>query len=1166
MGTRRALVFCIVGASLSAQAMAATERWVRHIPGNGEYGDIATALAASADGDVVIVAATVPLAPYSGTGFSGINFAGKKVTIRSEAGPASCEIDLSEVPGASAFIFESGESAESVLQGFSFNGHFGEEGVETASAPVIACISSSPRIVNCRFVTRATTGVSGAAISCASRGNPVITHCEFVENEARAQFSAGKGGAIGIDASSSPVIQNSVFRGNRTQEKGGAIYAGNDFATDGCRPVIANCIFENNYTERGGDSNDFGGALYFENVNPSISNCLVFGSSDLDEFQADNGSAIALAGNARASIINCTIADTRARDSTDIVQIYFSGDASATLTNCILYDRYTGSTPHVPSSGFVLKFCDFEGGPGTPDSNGNFGLNPQYYPRPDPPPGQTDLWAHNYYLGDSVISGQTNSPCRNAGGTSGGQTATAEEIGLAHLSTRTDLVIENAASQVDLGFHITSDCNGNSQFDSLDILLGTVFDVDPSEDEWLIPTRDCNYNGIPDLCDIESGTSPDTNADHVPDNCQCKQPDWDVTDDNSQNLGFMINVHRDANGRLIREEIAKPIPYLGVALGRDVRAVRIRTTASEEGVMAHYRLTPEGTDSKVADTTAVDLDGFLWVAYQKGSGVDAGGVTQLGLIVGGERCDGNGITDPNGAYLRSTVTNPILYNTCQDRNGDGLIATSAGLEDLRCWSLPSGVMPAEAIAFADDECICRWHLAEPDESCNPSDWYLRASHPAHLSVDKSNNLWIGGKENRVFDYLDTTTDEFADCFAPPPNVGGFGGVVDYNGVLWSATDTSASGSPYNGMLRCDISSQTREIIGDDVPAEAPTDDTVVDIRGIAVDYNGNIWTSRCGHANELFRYTPDGDLDGPPISSGDSSHNRSIAITFSNNYLWIPNGTNCSHDPSGESISRVNPAVPTAMEYNLHLPNETGDLGPTGIAIDQDEMVWVTCHDTYDVRRVDPASDPSGAVTEVVSVYSSYDQNAEHYAPPSSYSDQTGQVTLHNTGVGTYTVVHDSGAYNAFWHRALWNQTSGCPSSQSDTRLTIEVRASDVRAELALLPYVTPNANGWFHVRGRYIETRVRFFGSGPGQVFSSPTLCDLTLMNRVGDMNCDGLINNFDTDAFSLAITSGEAAYQAEFPNCYYWLADCNGDGRVNNFDIDAFVSILVNNGLIEC
>ncbi|MGE0479008.1 MAG: alpha/beta hydrolase-fold protein [Phycisphaerae bacterium] len=60
------------------------------------------------------------------------------------------------------------------------------------------------------------------------------------------------------------------------------------------------------------------------------------------------------------------------------------------------------------------------------------------------------------------------------------------------------------------------------------------------------------------------------------------------------------------------------------------------------------------------------------------------------------------------------------------------------------------------------------------------------------------------------------------------------------------------------------------------------------------------------------------------------------------------------------------------------------------------------------------------------------------------------------------------------------------------------------------------------------------------------------------GDANCDGEVNNFDVDAFVLALTD-PAAYRAAHPLCDERLCDANDDGGVNNFDIDAFVALLV-------
>jgi len=60
-----------------------------------------------------------------------------------------------------------------------------------------------------------------------------------------------------------------------------------------------------------------------------------------------------------------------------------------------------------------------------------------------------------------------------------------------------------------------------------------------------------------------------------------------------------------------------------------------------------------------------------------------------------------------------------------------------------------------------------------------------------------------------------------------------------------------------------------------------------------------------------------------------------------------------------------------------------------------------------------------------------------------------------------------------------------------------------------------------------------------------------------VGDMNCDGLINAFDIDAFVLALTS-PAGYAESYPDCFISGADINGDGTVDAFDIDPFVDLL--------
>ncbi len=61
-----------------------------------------------------------------------------------------------------------------------------------------------------------------------------------------------------------------------------------------------------------------------------------------------------------------------------------------------------------------------------------------------------------------------------------------------------------------------------------------------------------------------------------------------------------------------------------------------------------------------------------------------------------------------------------------------------------------------------------------------------------------------------------------------------------------------------------------------------------------------------------------------------------------------------------------------------------------------------------------------------------------------------------------------------------------------------------------------------------------------------------------LGDMNCDGALDNADIDGFVLALTD-PAAYALAFPDCDISAADCNNDGATDNGDIDAFVALLL-------
>lgn len=81
------------------------------------------------------------------------------------------------------------------------------------------------------------------------------------------------------------------------------------------------------------------------------------------------------------------------------------------------------------------------------------------------------------------------------------------------------------------------------------------------------------------------------------------------------------------------------------------------------------------------------------------------------------------------------------------------------------------------------------------------------------------------------------------------------------------------------------------------------------------------------------------------------------------------------------------------------------------------------------------------------------------------------------------------------------------------------------------------------------------------GSVGSYPAFVSVNGDNPPADVNCDGLVNNFDINPFVLALSDPEL-YAQMFPDCPITSADINGDGVVNNFDIDPFVACMVNGG----
>ncbi len=217
-----------------------------------DYATIQEAVDAAENGDEVIVSNGT----YRGDGNRYINFHGKAITLRSDQGPEQCVLDCeaSETDMYNAFVFNSGEESNSILDGFTIT-----QGYQTSGGAVYLS-GSSPTIRNCRFLDNSAEQYGGA-IECYNDCNPIITQCIFRNN-----VSGARGAGI-FCVNSNPSIQYCTFTDNTTTSGGGGI---------GCftaNPEIRNCTFTGNSASEGG------GILCEADSDPNILYCTFTGNT-----------------------------------------------------------------------------------------------------------------------------------------------------------------------------------------------------------------------------------------------------------------------------------------------------------------------------------------------------------------------------------------------------------------------------------------------------------------------------------------------------------------------------------------------------------------------------------------------------------------------------------------------------------------------------------------------------------------------------------------------------------------------------------------------------------------------------------------------------------------------------------------------------------------------
>ncbi|MCL6583503.1 MAG: hypothetical protein K6U11_07665 [bacterium] len=499
---------------------------------------------------------------------------------------------------------------------------------------------------------------------------------------------------------------------------------------------------------------------------------------------------------------------------------------------------------------------------------------------------------------------------------------------------------------------------------------------------------------------------------------------YTYTTDADFDKGDLINVVHDPSDQLQLDKKTSAFNFIWVAVSSKGTIVKINTRTNQ--IVGEYKTAPDGMGKDPSRTT-VDANGNVWVANR----AESGWVPSEGQYMG------------SVTYIGSPDTIWI------DRNGNGVCDTSTGLDDVKPWTNANGADTYGGTSTAEDECIIH---------------YVRVHSigTRHLSVNKDNDVWVSGTGYRNFDLIDVETGKIIRTESSI-NCGGYGGLLDKNGVIWSST----SGS----LLRWDTS----------LPLSSGTCLSLGDYSyGLGIDSDENIWNTSL-YNNKIWKLAPNGTL------LGTYSHGNYYAqgcVADKKGHIWV------AHSILGPSSTVGHILKNGTYIGNVFLENEAG---PTGVAVDADGYIWATGYYSQKVYKIDPTKGNIGAdgltpIGEVV--WTSPNLGGNLY----NYSDMTGSTVIAPPNKGTWTVITDSQDPGAEWGKINWScYTPG------DSSIVVSVASSDDPSNFDSLVPVTngqelPNT-------GQYLKIEVAFTRSsqdsdGDG-IKDSPILYDLTVMTN---------------------------------------------------------------------
>lgn len=474
------------------------------------------------------------------------------------------------------------------------------------------------------------------------------------------------------------------------------------------------------------------------------------------------------------------------------------------------------------------------------------------------------------------------------------------------------------------------------------------------------------------------------------------------TTDADFDQGTTFNVIHDPANQLQLDHTAREFDFLWVAVSSKGTIVKINTTTGQ--VIGEYATSPAGQPKDPSRTT-VDLNGNVWATNRAGNSV-----VHIGLVENGQ---------------------------CVDRNGNGVIDTSTGFNDIRQWTNAGNADTNGGVTTALDECIIHYTK-------------VNSFGTRHVSVNKDNDIWVSGTSGRRFDLVDGVTGQIKRA-EPTTGFGGYGGLIDRNGVIWSSNPmirwdtalplTGANGTNWTGFNHASY--------------------------GLCIDSGGNVWNTTFGNG-QIRKFAPNGTLLGT-FNQGDSFAQG--CVVDKNDHVWVAHSLNRS-------------TVGHLLNDGTYVGTVTVQNGPTGVAVDGAGRIWATNHNSRTVSRINPTLGPLGpdGVTHIGAVdFTTINLGGSLY----NYSDMTGSTLSGIPNSGTWATVFDSQIVGAEWGRIGWTARM-C----GDASLTVSVASSTNGTTFGPAQVVTNGADPTV-ANGRFLRIIVNFRRSASGE---SPILFDLSV------------------------------------------------------------------------